>query len=140
LAKESRLRRGVKGGNKISSDSVSPTCFGCLQFAKCNFFSFHESDLRSRIAERKKKEGKRGNTGAAGSGTLAEQRQKHLSDRPILFGECFVGIELIVVDRRVGEFKPEGWFGWSQSAGAVFLFPETQMAQDVLNHLPVLDQ
>ena len=55
LGTESRLRRGVKGGRKISTDSVSPTCFGCLQFAKCNFFSFHESDLRSRIAERKPK-------------------------------------------------------------------------------------
>ena len=61
--------------------------------------------------------------------------------RPILFGECFVGAKrLIIVDRRVGEFEPEGWFRWSQSAGAVWLFPEIQMAEDVLNYLPVLDQ
>ena len=138
MATESRLRRGVKGGWKISAVSLPLTCLACFQFAKCNFFSFREHDLRSRTAERKKK----GETPERpGLETLAEQRQKHLSDRPVLFGERFVGAERrIVVDRLVREFEAEGWFGWSQSAGAVFLFPEIQMAQDVLNHLPILDQ
>ena len=52
---ESRLRRGVKGGRKISANSVSPTCFGLPPVREMQFVSFLAHDLRSPTAERKSK-------------------------------------------------------------------------------------
>ncbi|MEI8062963.1 MAG: hypothetical protein WCH84_02755, partial [Verrucomicrobiota bacterium] len=85
---ESRLRRGVKGGRKISTDSEPITCFACFQFAKCNFLSFREHDLRSRTAERKPKN-QMGKLEALPYVQIRSCRrsQQELSDRPILFGE-----------------------------------------------------
>ena len=89
------MRRGVKGGaEKFDEFRIAP-CFGCLQFAKCNFFSFHESDLRSRIAERKPKDSQKVRW-ASWKLTLraspyqnrgCRRSQQEWSDRPILFGE-----------------------------------------------------